>query len=175
MPTEAKERTVARTKEICESSVGMIFTDYRGLSVKSISQLRRELKGAGAEYHVVKNTLFRLAYAEKVSEIPPEYLEGPTAIAFVKADEAASAKLLADFMKEHPELQFKGAYISGRVYSDEELVRLSKLPPKDVLLGQIVGLVAAPVTGIAGIVNECVAQVVRCVAAIEQQKSGEAA
>jgi len=175
MPTEAKARVIEETKALCDKSGGLIFTDYRGLTVKGIAQLRRELRKAGAEYHVVKNTLFRRAYPEKVGEIPEEYLHGPTAIAFVESDEAGAAKVLADFAKTHPECKFKGGYIGGRVYTDADMVKLSKLPSREELISQILSCVEAPVRNIAGVINETLAQVVRVIGAIEDKKTAEAA
>jgi large subunit ribosomal protein L10 len=175
MPTEAKARIISQTKEIADSSTGLIFTEYRGLTVKALSQLRRQLKGAGAEYHVVKNTLFRLAAPEHTKDLPEACLSGPTAICFIRKDESVCAKILADYMKDHHQLTFKGAYLSGRVLSDTDVVRLSKLPSRDELLAQVIGLVQAPVREVVSVINETVAQVVRVIGAIEEQKSGAAA
>lgn len=173
--TAAKAKVIEETKALADSATGLIFTDYRGLTVKAISRLRRDLRGAGAEYHVVKNTLFRRAFPDKVGEIPESYLSGPTAIAFVQRDEAGCAKVLADFIKQHPEISFKGGYISGKVFSDKDMIALSKLPSREELLSQILSLVEAPVRNVASIINESLAQVVRVIGAIEEQKSGQAA
>ena len=175
MPTEAKAQVIANTAKLCEQSGALIFTDYRGLTVKSLARVRRQLKTVGAEYHVVKNTLFRRAFGEKSNELPEEFLTGPTAIAFVEKDEAACAKTIAGFMKEHPELRFKGGYLSGRVLFEQDVIALSKLPSKDELVAQVLSLIDAPLRGVVNVLNETVAQVVRCIGAIEDKKRGEAA
>lgn len=175
MPTEAKAQVIADTAKLCEQSGALIFTDYRGLTVKSLAGVRRQLKTVGAEYHVVKNTLFRRAFGDKSNELPEQFLSGPTAIAFVEKDEAACAKMIAGFMKEHPELKFKGGYLAGRVLSEADMVALSKLPSKDELVAQVLSLVDAPLRGVVNVLNETIAQVVRCIGAIEEKKRGEAA
>jgi large subunit ribosomal protein L10 len=174
MPTAAKAKIIDETKALCERSSGLIFTEYRGLTVRSLQLLRKQLKESGTEYHVVKNTLFRRAYSEQVDNIPIEMTSGPTAIAFFEGDESAVAKSLADFQKQHPELVFKGGYIAGQVLDENQIKVLSKLPTKPELISQLLSIVEAPVRNIAGILNESLAQVVRVIGAIEEQKAGAA-
>ena len=169
MPTAEKVATVEKAQKWYEDSVGLIFTDYRGLSVPEMQELRGSLRSAGAEFRVVKNTLFRLAVGEKMQEWPEEFHSGPTAAVYILSDESACAKALVAFAKKHRALQIKGAYLDERVLSAEELVAFSSLPTRQELLGIIAGLVAAPMTDIVCVLHEVLAEPVRAIGAIAEK------
>ncbi|MCL6623546.1 MAG: 50S ribosomal protein L10 [Fimbriimonadales bacterium] len=173
MPTPEKVATVEKARQWYEKSIGVVFTDYRGLTVSEMQALRRALRSAGAEFRVVKNTLLRLALGEDIQKWPPEFHSGPTATAFVMGDESACAKALVAFAKEHRALQIKGAYLEGRVLGPQEFLQYSQLPTRQELLAIIAGLVVAPLQGIAGVASEVLAGPVRAVAAIAE-KAGAA-
>ena len=99
MPTAAKAQVIEQAKEWYSESQGVIFADYRGLSVKEMQTLRKDLRAKGAEVHVIKNTLFRMAAGEDISNVPAEYHNGTTAYAYIFQDEAGCAKTLLDFAK----------------------------------------------------------------------------
>lgn len=171
MPTPQKEQTIEQVRGWYDNSVGLVFTEYRGLTVKEITALRTKLRAAGGEYHVVKNTLFRRAAAHKPDASVDTLLTGPTATAFILRDEGACAKVLSDFSREYKTLVIKGGSFGGRAFTAADVETLGKLPSRDVLLGQVVGLVQAPIANVVGLMNEMIASVARLVGAIEEQKA----
>ncbi len=130
-----------------------VVTEYRGLTVAQISALRRKLRTLGADYKVFKNTLVRRAITGTSVEPIAEFLEGPTAIAFVDGDVSAVAKALRDFAKETPTLVVKGGVLDGKSLSLKDLSALADLPSRDVLLAQMAGLLASPLRTMAGLLK----------------------
>ena len=140
----AIEEITAQIKE----SEAIFVVDYRGMTVPQAADLRGKLREADTSLRVVKNTLtIRAADAAGAEELKP-FLAGPTAIAFVRGDAALAAKEIAAVQKEHEILAFKGGTMGGRAISVEEVTALSKLPSREVLIGQLVGLTAAPLVGL---------------------------
>ncbi len=135
------------TTDINESEA-IFVVDYRGLTVSQAAELRSKLREADTRLRVVKNTLTeRAADAAGAEDLKP-FLVGPTAIAFVKGDAALAAKALAQAQKEYEILEFKGGTMSGRALTVDEIKALAKLPSRDVLIGQLVGLAASPLSGL---------------------------
>src|SRR5579884_210116 len=132
MPTAEKEQIVEDLRQTIQSSKGAILTDYRGLSVADLTALRKKLRGVDAEFHIVKNTLFKRAADGLLpsDELGP-HLEGPTAIGFAKGDSVAAAKALLDYMKDHKTMAVKAGVIDGRVYTPDQVAAISKLPSKE--------------------------------------------
>jgi large subunit ribosomal protein L10 len=124
--------------------------DYRGTSVPQAAELRTRLRDADTRFRVVKNTLTERAADQAGAEALKPYLEGPTALVFVKGDAAAAAKTLSDFRRTSGLLAFKGGWMNGDVLSADQIDAIAKLPSRDVLYGRLVGLVASPLTGLAG-------------------------
>lgn len=174
-PNPQKVAQVEQIRQWLSTSKGVIFTDYRGLSVAQITKLRRQLRQNQAEYHVVKNTLFRLASQGLVSEEVNEILEGPTAVAFVTGDEAAVAKVLSDATRELRTLAMKGAILGGKLYPAEAVQQLAKLPPREVLIAQVVAGVQAPLTELVGTLQGVLRDFVYTVQAIADKKSAQSA
>jgi large subunit ribosomal protein L10 len=150
---EQKERVVERLTEQMRDAPAMIVTDYRGLTVTQVADVRRSLRESGATFHVAKNTLAKLA--AKQAERPDliEFLEGPTAIAFVSDDPAAAAKKLSELARQTRVLEVRGAIMEGQTLSAEQVRQLGDLPPKDVLRAQVVGAVAGPLQGAYGVLS----------------------
>jgi large subunit ribosomal protein L10 len=123
--------------------------DYRGTSVPQAAELRTRLRDADTRFRVVKNTLTERAADDAGAEALKPYLEGPTALVFVKGDAAVAAKTLADFRRASGLLEFKGGWMGGEVLSAEQIDAIAKLPARDVLYGRLVGMVASPITGLA--------------------------
>jgi large subunit ribosomal protein L10 len=123
--------------------------DYRGTSVPQAAELRTRLRDADTRFRVVKNTLTERAADEAGAEALKPYLEGPTALVFVKGDAAVAAKTLSDFNRASGLLTFKGGWMAGEVLSAEQIDAIAKLPSRDVLYGRLVGMVASPITGLA--------------------------
>jgi len=152
---EDKERIVEELTEKLRNSETMIVADYRGLTMPQIDALRGRLISNGARFTVVKNTLTRRAAEAAGADALLALLEGPSAIAFIEADgdAVAVAKALADTARETKVLEIRGGIMQGRIVSGSEIVELSKLPPLDVLRGQVLGAIIAPLTAIAALVN----------------------
>jgi large subunit ribosomal protein L10 len=171
MPTAAKERQVEQIKKRYERASGVIFTEYRGLSVPALQKLRRTLREQGAEISVVKNTLFKIAAGDDASKFPEALTSGPTAVAFVYEDEAGTTKALFDFIKEQKTFVVKGGFLDGRVYDGAQMEALSKLPPKEVLIAQVIGVIAAPLSQLVGTIQEIYAAPVRAIGAVADKAS----
>ena len=150
-----KEKIVAEVAEELRSADTLIVADYRGLTNKQLEALRDQLIPHGARFRIVKNTLTRRAAEEAGADALLVMLEGPTAIAFVEAsgDPAAVAKALATTAKETNVLTMRGGILEGKALSGEEVDRLATLPPLDVLRGQLVGAIVAPLTQLLALVS----------------------
>jgi large subunit ribosomal protein L10 len=149
------EEVAAQIKE----SEAVFAVDYRGISVPQVADLRVKLNDAGARFRVVKNTLTQLAADKAGAEALKGVLEGPTAFTFVRADGevALAAKALAQFKREHNVLSFKGGLMNGEELSAEQLEALARVPTRDVLHAQLVGVIASPITGLVRGLNALIA------------------
>src|ERR671914_1789100 len=151
MNRDQKEAAVAEVATQIQESEAVFAVDYRGISVPQAAELRVKLNDAGARFRVVKNTLTLLA-ADKAGADPlKEVLEGPTAFTFVAAeggDVELAAKALAQFRRETELLEFKGGVMGGEALSAEQIGEIARLPAKDVLYGQVVAVIASPITGL---------------------------
>ena len=166
MPTAEKAKTIEQAKDWYSRSVGVVFTDYRGLKVKDVQQLRRDLRKKGAEIHVLKNTLFRIAAGDDVSQIPDDLHNGPTAVAFVFENETDCAKALFDYARTNKNLKVKGGFFRGRAMNAKEIEAFSTLPPRDVLIAQVIGAIAAPLTTLVGTIEALYADPIRVIGAV---------
>jgi large subunit ribosomal protein L10 len=159
MNTEQMTAVVEEVASQIQDSVAVFAVDYRGISVPQAAELRARLTEAGARFRVVKNTLTLLAADKAGAEELKELLEGPTAFTFVptEGDPALAAKALATFRREHDVLEFKGGRMGGDVLSVEELQSLARLPAREVLNAQVVGMIASPITGLVRGLNQLIA------------------
>jgi large subunit ribosomal protein L10 len=149
----AKVATVDELKAKVDATTTAVVTEYRGMTVAQISTLRRQLRTLDADYKVFKNTLVKRAI-EGTSVAPlDEFLVGPTAIAFVNGDVSAVAKALRDFAKSTPTMVLKGGVLDGKALSVKDLTALADLPSRDVLLARFAGLLASPMTTMAGLLK----------------------
>ena len=148
-----KERIVAELADRLRSAQSLIVTDYRGLSVKEIDDLRTKLLEQGIRYTVVKNTLTRLAAEQAEAKELLELLDGPTAIAFLdtEADPAAAAKVLNEIAGAGKVLVIRGGLLDGKTITEADVKTLASLPPTDVLRAQLAGALAAPLGTIVGL------------------------
>src|SRR4051795_9689820 len=151
-PRAEKVAVVDEVKERLSGADAALLTEYRGLDVTAIGQLRRALRAAGGDYKIYKNTLVRFAARDLGLEID-ELLTGPTAIAFVEGDAAAVAKTLRDYARTNPALVVKGALLGTKALSADEVRALAELPSRDVLLSQLAGALAAPMQQFAGLLQ----------------------
>ncbi len=152
-PRPEKVAVVEEVRTRLDSSNAAILTEYRGLKVKDLADLRRALRAAGGEYKVYKNTLVRFAVHDLGLEQLESMLEGPTAITFVDADAVTVAKALQDFIRAHPQLVVKGGLLGGSILSAADATALADIPPRPVLLSRLAGGLAAPLTQFAGLLE----------------------
>lgn len=176
MNRDQKEAAVAAVAAQIEQSDAVIAVDYRGISVPQAAELRTRLNDAGARFRVVKNTLTKLAVDQAGADSLKEILEGPTAFTFVAAeggDAALAAKALAEFGRRNDLLEFKGGVMGGEALSVEQLGALARLPAREVLHGQLVGVVASPITGLVRGLNALIAGLAIQLKQIAVQKTEE--
>ena len=148
MNREQKAAVIDEVANQIKESEAVFAIDYRGISVPQAATLRERLEEANATLRVVKNTLTERAADQAGAEDLKELLEGPTAFTFVRGDAAMAAKVIATFRREHHVLEFKGGMMDGLTVTIDELEAISRLPARDVLHGQLVGVLASPVTGL---------------------------
>ncbi|HTQ10205.1 MAG TPA: 50S ribosomal protein L10 [Fimbriimonadaceae bacterium] len=166
MPTAEKARTIEQAKEWYDKSVGLVFTDYRGLKVKEMQQLRRDLRAKGGEIHVLKNTLFRIAAGDDSAKMPAELHNGTTAVTFVFENETQVAKSLLDYARTNRKLIVKGGFFGGKAFSARQVEALSELPPRDILIAQVIGAIAAPLTNLVTTIEALYAEPIRVIGAV---------
>lgn len=168
MAREDRQAAVAEIVESFNASAGAVLTNYRGLTVKELQELRRSL-GENASYAVVKNTLTKRAAAEAGIEGFDEFLVGPTAIAFIAADGdvVEAAKSLRDFAKANPVLEIKGGILDGNPLGANEIAKLADLESREVLLGKLAGGMLASLSQAVYLLNAPLAQVARLAGALE--------
>lgn len=173
MPTTEKATVIEATKERYQKSAGLVFTEYRGLGVKDLQALRADLRAKGGDLSVVKNTLFRIAAGEGADALPIEFTSGPTAIAFVYENETDCAKVLVEYGRKNRKFIVKGGYFGGKVYDGKAVAELSDLPSREVLLAQVVGAVAAPLSGLVGVIEALYSGPIRAIGAVADKAAGE--
>lgn len=175
-PAGAKVELVSDLRELVGQTTAAILTDYRGLSVAELTDLRKKLRAVDGEYRVVKNTLFKLAASGSmpISEMS-EHLTGPTAIGFAKGDPVAVAKILLDYAREHKAMSVKAGVMDGRILTTDQVEALSKTPPREVLISQVLGSLQSPIAGFVGTLNGIISNFVFTLQAIaDKQGDGEA-
>src|SRR4051812_39590109 len=163
-----KQAAVAEIVDSFNDAAGAVLTDYRGLTVKELQDLRRSL-GEHADYAVVKNTLAKLAAQEAGISGFDELLVGPTAIAFLNGDVVEAAKGLRDFAKAHPALVIKGGYLDGKAIDAKEVAKLADLESREVLLGKLAGAMLASLQNAVSLFNAPIAQVARLAGALQEK------
>lgn len=151
---ELKKQIVSDIVEQMKDAKSIVFVDYRGLSVEQDTQLRRNFRKEGVTYKVYKNRLMVRALNELgIKDYDPAMFEGTTSVA-IGTDEVAPAKVFADAMKQYKKMDFKFGIVNGRIVSKEEIVALSKLPNKETLVAMLLGMLQAPVSGLARALSE---------------------
>jgi large subunit ribosomal protein L10 len=150
---EKKQELVESYTEELSRSQAVILTDYRGLLVTELNQLRNKMREAGSGYHVVKNRLVKLALREAGLPVPEELLQGPTAIGFCYKDVIAPAKVLTEYAKESKALTIKGGILGDKVIDMQAISSLANLPPRDVLLAQLLSGMQSPIAGFVNVLG----------------------
>jgi large subunit ribosomal protein L10 len=176
-PRPEKVAVVDEVKARLSSSSAALLTEYRGLKVGELAELRRTLRKSGGDYKIYKNTLVRFAVRDLGLDIDEATLTGPTAIAFVDGDAAAVAKALRDYSRTNTHLVLKGGVLSGKALTADETRALADLPSREVLLAQLAGAFQAPLTKLAGLLQALPRNMAYGLKALIDQKvaGGEAA
>jgi large subunit ribosomal protein L10 len=173
---DQKATAVAEIAEQIKESEAVFAVDYRGITVAQVAELRGKLRETDATFRVVKNTLTERAADQADAEALKSLLEGPTALTFIRGDAAAAAKVIADFQKSTGGelLPFKGGLMDGAAFDAAQITAISKLPSRQVLYGQLVGIVASPITGLARSLNGLVSGLAIALGGVlEKKESGE--
>ena len=174
MPTQAKRATVAELREELSRNPTLIVSEYRGLSVSELAEVRRALRKHNVSYRVVKNRLMRIAVNDAGLEALSPMLTGPSAIAFGSGDESAVAKAVLDATKPYKVIKLKGAVLGTRAIDANGLTRLAALPSRDVLLAQLAGAFAAPMAEMAGLLAAPLRDIAGGLAALIEQRGSAA-
>jgi large subunit ribosomal protein L10 len=174
MARPEKVAVVTEVRDRLSGANAAVLTEYRGLTVGELAQLRAELRKNEAEYKVVKNTLTRIAARDAGIDIPDELLTGPTAVTFCTGDPVAAAKALRAFSREHPALVVKGGILDGRLLDAEETLRLADLESREQLLARLAGMFEAVVAQPARLAQASLSKAARLFAALADKKSGGA-
>jgi large subunit ribosomal protein L10 len=174
---EQKAAVIEEVARQISEAEAIYAVDYRGASVPQAAELRARLRDADATFRVVKNTLTERAADQAGAEGLKAYLEGPTAMTFVRGDAAAAAKALSDFRRASGLLAFKGGWMNGEALSADQMDAIARLPTREVLYGRLVGMVASPLTGLASSLNGLIGGLARQLSQIAEQGlvSGSAA
>lgn len=171
MPTEAKRAKVAELREDLAGSSALITTEYRGLTVREIGEIRRALRKNDVTYRVVKNRLMRIAAEQEGNEGLAPLLTGPSAIAFGSGDEAALAKAVIDAVRPYKLVKVTGAVVGGRTLDAAGVQTLATLPSREVLLAQLAGAFNAPATQVAGLLAANLRSLGSLLAQVQEQKA----
>ncbi|MDI9485256.1 MAG: 50S ribosomal protein L10 [Bacillota bacterium] len=173
----ARPEKVAMVEEIQERfsrTQGMVLTDYRGLNAAEMTALRKELREAGVEFKVFKNTLTTLAAQGAEMNDLVQFLTGPTAFAFGYDDPVAPAKIISEFAKKHKALEVKGGVVEGKVVGPEGVADLANLPSREVLLSMVMRGMQGPISGMVNVLQGNIRNLVYALEAVRKQKEASA-
>jgi len=176
LKTRAKKAEILKSlEEKLDRANALFVLSYKGFTAKESNEIRRLIREKGGEFRVVKNTLLRIASEKKGKQVVNDYVEGPTAIVFTYKDPVEVAKTLKDYIKTHPSLTLRGLVLQDKGYDAAVVDELVKLPPKEVLLAQLLGTIQAPVANFVGVLSAILRNFLYVLKAIEEKKAkGEA-
>jgi large subunit ribosomal protein L10 len=166
-----KEAIIEETVRLLSDTEALYVSDYRGLTVTQLTQLRAALRERGATLHVLKNTLTTIAAKRAGRDNLSELLTGPTAVVFCGEDLVGPAKTLNDYARTNPALVLRGALLQGSIVDADGVRRLALLPPREVLIGQVVGTMAAPLTGLVTVLQGTISGLVRALNQVAEQRA----
>lgn len=171
-----KQQVVDEIKEQLENCKSMVMVEYKGINVQDITELRQKFREGGVNYKVYKNTMVSRAFEDLGYEGLDEYLEGPNAYAFSVEDIVSGPKIVEEYAKDNEEkLIIKAGIVDGRVIGSEEVIALSKLPTKEVLLSMLMRALQGPITGLAQVSKATLSSLVYALNAVKEKKDEEAA
>jgi large subunit ribosomal protein L10 len=166
-----KEAVIAEVAQLLTSTDNLYVSDYRGLTVAQLSELRAKLRESGASFRVVKNSLGGIAAERADRGAIKEMLSGPTAVTFCGDDLVGAAKALADFARTHPQLEVRGGLLESSLIDASGVKALASMPSRDVLVAQVVGTMAAPLTGLVTVLQGTISGFVRALNQVAEQRS----
>lgn len=167
---EAKKVVVSEIQDKLDRAQGVVFLDYRGLTVEEVTELRNQCRAANVEYRVLKNKLIdRAANNLSIEGLTP-YLEGPTAVAFGYDDPVAPAKVLCKFIEKTKKTEIKCGLVDNRLLDVKGVEALSELPPKEVLVAKLLGSLNSPISGFVGVLSGTIRKLVGTLDAVREQK-----
>jgi large subunit ribosomal protein L10 len=171
---QEKDTSIAELREKLGNARGAVLTDFRGLSVAELTELRTLLRKSAVEYKVVKNTLTKLAVKDtRLAGMVP-YLEGPTGIAISRADPVAASKAVTTWAKGRQSFSVKGGIVEGRIVGPREIADLADLPPREVLLARMAGAFQAPLARLVQVLSASLRGLANALEQVRQQKEGAA-
>jgi large subunit ribosomal protein L10 len=171
MPTDVKRQAVTELADLLRSSSAMAVADYRGLKVSEMQSVRKSLRDAGVQLHVAKDRLLKIAAAEAGTDELKPMLTGPTALATTVGDEAALAKALQEALRPYSRVvTLRGGMLGSRAIDTAQLSRLASLPPREELLAKVAGGMAAPISGMAGVLSANLRNLVGVLSAVADKK-----
>jgi len=171
MPTPQKEAILKDTQARIADVRGLYLADFTGMTVLSLSLLRKRCREQGVQFRVIKNTLIKRAFHERGIRELDDQLVGPTGLVFSPVNEMAPAKILADFVKEFEKPRIKGAVVDGRLYDRKAITRLAALPSREVLLSQLIGTFVAPMSTFLGAVSALLATPANMAEALHRERT----
>jgi len=169
-----KAEIIKSLKEKFLKSEAVFVTTFRGFTVAESNEIRKLIRETGGEFKVAKNTLIKIASQNTPAQSINEYIEGPTALVIAYKDPVEIAKVLKKFTDEHESLKVRGFVIKGKGFSSEALNELAKLPSKEVLLGQLLGTIQAPIANLVGLLSAIIRNFLYVLKAIEEKKAQSA-
>jgi len=170
MPRKEKELIVSGLSDTMKTMSGVVVTDYQGLTVAEISELRAKLRPLKCEFKVLKNTLSRIALKNAGIEGFEEHFHGPTALAIEKGDPVSVSKVLIDFSKDHAKLKLKAGLLGKKLLTPADIKSLAGLPSREVLVAKLLGTMNAPITNFVGVLAAVPRSLVYVLEAVKKQK-----
>ena len=172
---EKKEEMVADYVDKMSRSQVMILADYRGLSVTNMTDLRQRLREQNGGFHVIKNSLFALALQQSGVEVPPDRLDGPLAVGYSFGESSPVAKTLLDYARETQILEVRGAILSGQFVGAEQVRAIADLPPREIVLAQLLGTVQGPMSSLVSTITAPLREIAQVLRARSEQEQEAAA
>lgn len=166
---ERKNEFMTNYVDWVSRSKALVFTEYRGLTMKEIDDFRGKIREAGGEFHIIKNTLGKMAFEKVGLQVPENYFEGTTAISFAFEDVAAVTKIVSEFARTSDFVKIKGGYLENAPINAEAVKSLAELPPLPVIRGQLLGTIMAPASRLARLLNEPGRQVAAAIQAYTEK------
>ncbi len=167
---EKKKQIVKEIEEKLQAASLVVFTDYRGITVSEMNELRNTLRAPGVEFKVLKNTMLEFALRNTGFAEVIDHIEGPNAVLFSNEDPVTPAKSIHDFIKKTKKLEVKVGLVEGKVINSDQVKELAELPPREALLAQVVGTMQAPITGFVTVLDANISGLARALEQIRVQK-----